>query len=85
MIGVERWDGYWCKEVTGGKFTLSFQNLNQAVACCCNMQIALAETEWPVAMKYAADESSSESSEWRGLRVGMGIAFGTDFILRSVL
>ncbi|XRB05522.1 adenylate cyclase [Pycnococcus provasolii] len=75
---VERWDGYWCKEVTGGKFTLSFQNLNQAVACCCNMQIALAETEWPVAMKYAADESSSESSEWRGLRVGMGIAFGTD-------
>jgi len=72
-------DGYWCKEVHGpGKFTLAFKTVKNALAFCTQVQQELWEADWDPALEAVGHNYPEPGPLWRGLRVSMGCAFGTD-------
>lgn len=74
------YDGYECKEPEMGKFTLAFRSLEAAVRWAAALQEDLLDLPWPDAVLGWSSSNEVAGVEgrpmWRGLRVGIGIAWG---------
>jgi len=78
---VFEFDGYECKEPSSGKFTLAFDNLQNAVVFASTVQARLLEVPWsdellalePFQRVY---ERSTGTLVWAGLRVSIGLSRG---------
>ena len=81
---LSKHNGYECKEPEPGKFTLAFQDLPEALRCCCQLQASLLQADWPlrllecsacepVSMRSALQEANGDFAMANAATVGEGV------------
>ena len=78
---VAKYNGYICKEPDPGKFTLAFEDFEDAIVFAATTQEALLHLEWMDELLAREDfaeqyDGTGKKLLWRGLNVRMGIVYG---------
>eukprot|EP01064_Diplonema_japonicum_P013336 TRINITY_DN2087_c1_g1_i1.p1 TRINITY_DN2087_c1_g1~~TRINITY_DN2087_c1_g1_i1.p1 ORF type:complete len:1362 (+),score=175.35 TRINITY_DN2087_c1_g1_i1:125-4087(+) len=72
---IDRHDGYEVKTI-GDSFMVAFEDLHKAVAFCIAVQEVLYASEWPTEL-LAMPLCKHQTGKWKGLRVRMGVNYGS--------